>query len=214
MSSTTAPAAYAPAAAMGPARPRPDLHDGHQQPPIRQDRVHQAAWHRPLGLPCRHPGHIHHPGRLADLLQPVPGLADRAVRPEAAHQLRVCAHRIKLGSGRTGGVAGNALPDLRRAGGARHRHRLCRRGRPDGPLVPEPPRLRRRCRRCRLWHGRHRHQRQHHRWPRCAGLPGDLGALRPYSRHGRRARRPRAQVSARLRRQPGTGRRSRPNRAA
>ena len=67
------------------------------------------------------------------------------------------ADRTVLGARRAGGSLTMLYLTYGIIGGLGTGHRLCRRGRADGGLVPRSARLRRRRGRRWLWHGRHRH---------------------------------------------------------
>ena len=95
--------------------------------------------------------------RAADVLLAVPGLAGGPLRSAHADRNRRGADRACPGCWPRRRLADDALSDLRRDRRARHRHRLCRRGRPDGGLVPRSARLCRRRGRRGLRHGRDRH---------------------------------------------------------
>ena len=145
------------ARARHPARARARRDDGDLEPAIRVDAV-------PPVLPAQRrrrrgggAGHLLAADRPANGVSARAARAVRAVRAGTAGRVGRGADRARLGAVGASLRADPAVPDLWRPLRNRDRHRLCRRRRPDGALVPGSARLRDRRRRRRLRHGRDDH---------------------------------------------------------
>jgi hypothetical protein len=134
---------------------RPRCHDGHLEPAICLDAVRQAVPGRNGRGAADRADHVLAADRAADIVLPGAGVARRPVRAEDAGRRRRGADRARVGPLGARRQRLDAVPDLRALLRRRHRHRLCRRRRPDGEMVSGPAWVRHRDRRGRLWNGRH-----------------------------------------------------------
>src|SRR4051812_40717669 len=157
---------------LGPAWAGPGLHDDHFQPAIRLDAVHQTARHHAGG-------DVLAADRPADLFLTIPGLAGGPVRAEAADWPGRAAVGPVLGAGIVCPFADHAVPDLWTDWRPRHRHRVCRRRRPDRRLVvPRAAGPRRGRGRGGLRDGGDPDDLPDHQLARCRRLPDDAAAVR------------------------------------
>ena len=184
---------------LGSARARADLHDGNLQPAIRLDPVHPPPRHCVGRGAGGDPGDVLPADRVADVLLAVPGLAGGSLRPAPADRDRRPAHRAVLDTVGLRQFADHVVPDLWRAGRTGHRHRLCRRRRPNGGLVPGQARPCHRRGGGGLWLRCHPHHLPDREFDRQRRLPGDTAAVWRDLRRRRIPGRPRPEGAARLR---------------
>ena len=172
---------------MDPAHLGRDRDDVDLQPAIRLDPVHEILPGQPRHDPAGHPGHLLAADRAADLAVARAGLSGRQIWAAAADRRRLRPVGRRLDHLRLYFEPDRALPHLRPVLRRRHRHRLYRRDRPDGALVPGPARFRHRHGRGRLRLRRHPDHLPDRLDAQERRLPAHAGGVRLHPRRRRRA---------------------------